>query len=52
MERTIRLTLAYVGTGFCGWQENPGVRTVQGELARALRELTRESELQVKGASR
>lgn len=31
-----RLTLAYDGTGFYGWAVQPGVRTVQGELQRAL----------------
>lgn len=31
-----RLTLAYDGTGFYGWAVQPGRRTVQGELQRAL----------------
>ena len=35
-ERTIRLDLAYRGTGFRGFAENAGVRTVAGELRRAL----------------
>ncbi|MFN2370978.1 MAG: tRNA pseudouridine(38-40) synthase TruA [Candidatus Krumholzibacteriia bacterium] len=30
----LRIDLAYVGTGFHGWQVQPGLRTVQGELAR------------------
>ena len=34
-----RLTLAYDGTGFAGSQSQPGQRTVQGELERALGEL-------------
>jgi tRNA pseudouridine38-40 synthase len=31
-----KLTLAYDGTGFRGWQVQPGERTVQGELQAAL----------------
>lgn len=32
----IRLTLAYEGTDFCGWQLQPRDRTVQGEVEKAL----------------
>ncbi|WP_432483572.1 tRNA pseudouridine synthase A [Kineococcus esterisolvens] len=32
----LRLDLGYDGAGFAGWAEQPGLRTVQGELTRAL----------------
>lgn len=37
--RRIRLTVAYDGTGFAGWQVQPGLATIQGELERALSEV-------------
>jgi len=33
---TLRLDIAYHGAGFAGWAAQPGMRTVQGELERAL----------------
>ncbi|WP_432494033.1 tRNA pseudouridine synthase A [Kineococcus gypseus] len=37
----LRLDLAYDGTGFAGWAEQPGLRTVQGELTAALARVLR-----------
>ena len=33
---TARLTIEYDGTGFAGWANQPGERTIQAELERAL----------------
>jgi tRNA pseudouridine38-40 synthase len=43
--QTWKLTLAYDGTGFSGWQIQPGEYTVQGELQAALGRVTGESPL-------
>jgi tRNA pseudouridine38-40 synthase len=40
---TFKLTLAYDGANFCGWQSQPGQRTVQGVLEAAWREITGET---------
>jgi tRNA pseudouridine38-40 synthase len=40
---TFKLTLAYDGAEFSGWQAQPGQRTVQGVLERAWREITGEA---------
>ena len=40
-----RLTLAYDGTNFQGWQIQPGFATVQGELQEALGRITGERPL-------
>jgi len=37
--RTLQLVLHYDGTGFSGWQVQPDVRTVQGEVERVLARL-------------
>ena len=39
----IRLTLAYDGTDYVGWQVQPRGRTVQGELETAIKDLSGES---------
>jgi tRNA pseudouridine38-40 synthase len=43
--QTWKLTLAYDGTDFSGWQIQPGERTVQGELQAALGRVTGEAPL-------
>ena len=43
--QTWKLTLAYDGTDFRGWQVQPGERTVQGELQAALGRICGESPL-------
>ena len=37
----VRLDLAYDGAGFSGWAAQPGLRTVEGELGRALATVVR-----------
>jgi tRNA pseudouridine38-40 synthase len=49
--RTLRLPLEYDGRRFHGWQRQPGLRTVQGELEAALAILFREP-VAVAGAGR
>jgi tRNA pseudouridine38-40 synthase len=39
---TTKLTLEYVGTAFAGWAKQPGQRTVQEEVERALATILRE----------
>ena len=40
MLRTFKLTIAYDGTDFAGWQVQPGKPTVQGMLQKACRAIT------------
>ena len=51
MTRSIRLTLAYEGTRYSGWQAQPGRTTVQGTLAEAIRTISGEV-LLPRGSSR
>ncbi|MBZ5640541.1 MAG: tRNA pseudouridine(38-40) synthase TruA [Acidobacteriia bacterium] len=50
--RRIRLDLAYDGTGFAGWQLQPGERTVQGVIEEALSRLENGALARVRGAGR
>lgn len=49
--KRVKLVVAYDGTDYHGWQLQPGTRTIEGELNKALSELLSE-EIQVIGASR
>lgn len=49
--RNIKLTLAYDGAKFHGWQIQPGVATIQGDLTDAVRKITQEP-VSIHGASR
>jgi tRNA pseudouridine38-40 synthase len=51
MMRNLMLTLAYDGADFHGWQQQPGLRTVQGCLEQALRRVLRHQVLVI-GCSR
>jgi tRNA pseudouridine38-40 synthase len=50
--RNIRLTLSYDGTDFHGWQTQPGLRTVQETLEKALADLTGELRVRVNASGR
>jgi tRNA pseudouridine38-40 synthase len=49
--RKLRIVVEYDGTAFAGWQRQPGLRTVQGSLEDAIREMTGETVF-VRGAGR
>jgi len=52
MERRIKLTIAYLGTEYHGWQRQPGQRTIQGELESALTRITGRASPAVTAAGR
>jgi tRNA pseudouridine38-40 synthase len=49
--RNIKLIIAYDGADFHGWQDQPGLPTIQGALNDAARKITQEK-IRVHGASR
>lgn len=49
--RRIRLTIAYDGTRYCGWQRQENGRSIQQEIETCLRTMTRE-EISLHGAGR
>lgn len=50
--RNLKLTLRYDGTDFFGWQTQPGLRTVQETLEKAIGEITREERARVNVSGR
>src|SRR3954469_23048389 len=42
MPRNFKITIAYDGTDFCGWQVQPSRPSIQGTLADAIERITRE----------
>jgi len=49
--RTFKLTIAYDGSGFHGWQAQPGFRTIQGILSEVGSQITQDK-IFIQGASR
>src|SRR4029453_3522204 len=47
-----RLTVEYAGTRYSGWQIQKNARTVQGEIDRALRPVTRRADFDLYGSGR
>jgi tRNA pseudouridine38-40 synthase len=47
-----KLVIEYAGGRYSGWQIQQNARTVQGEIARAVRDVTRRSEFELYGAGR
>ena len=47
-----KLTIEFAGTKYSGWQKQKNARTVQGELERAIGELTREKNFEFMGSGR
>src|SRR6185503_14249938 len=47
-----KLTLEYAGTRYSGWQIQKNARTVQGEIDRAVRDVTRRQDFELYGSGR
>ena len=47
-----KLTIEYAGTRYSGWQIQKNARTVQGEIARAVQDVTKRKEFELYGAGR
>jgi tRNA pseudouridine38-40 synthase len=51
-QRNIRLTIQYDGSGYSGWQKQPGRKTIEAEIKQAIENLTCLENVEVSGASR
>lgn len=49
--KNIKLTIAYDGTNYSGWQRQSNARSVQGEIEKKLRTITKQ-EIQIHGSGR
>ncbi len=47
-----KLTIEYAGTRYSGWQKQKNARTIQGEIERAVAELTRDQTFEFYGSGR
>ena len=47
-----KLTIEYAGTRYSGWQIQKNARTVQGEIDRAVREVTGRKDFELYGSGR
>src|SRR5579862_9598501 len=47
-----KLTIEYAGTRYSGWQIQNNARTIQGEIDRAVREVTGRNDFELYGAGR
>ncbi len=47
-----KLTIEYAGTRYSGWQKQKNARTIQGEIERAVAELTRDKTFEFYGSGR
>lgn len=50
--RNIKLTIAFDGTNFCGWQKQTSVPTIQGEIEKVLEIITNTRRVALHGAGR
>ena len=49
--KNILLTISYDGTNYFGWQKQDNVKTIQGDLEKALSNLFKQN-ISIRGASR